>query len=61
MLDLRRSGDFVGENMFSEEGEYPVSEVCLEDILTCGFTRSQFEELVFIKKRGLSPIFCQDY
>ena len=46
MLDLRKSGDFVGENMFSEEGEYPVSAVCLEDTLTCGFTRTQFEELV---------------
>jgi len=46
LLDLRKSGDFVGENMFSEEGEYPVSAVCLEDTLTCGFTRSQFEELV---------------
>lgn len=46
MLDLRKAGDFVGENMFSEEGEYPVSAVCLEDTLTCGFTRPQFEELV---------------
>jgi CRP/FNR family transcriptional regulator len=46
MLDLRKAGDFVGENMFSEEGEYPVSAICLEDTLTCGFTRSQFEELV---------------
>lgn len=46
MLDLRKAGDFVGENMFSEEGEYPVSAVCIEDTLTCGFTRSQFEELV---------------
>jgi len=25
---------------------YPVSAVCLEDTLTCSFTRSQFEELV---------------
>jgi len=32
--------------MFSEEGEYPVSAVCLEDTLTCGFSRKQFEELV---------------
>ena len=46
MLDLRRAGDFVGENMFSEEGEYPVSAVCLEDTMTCGFTRKQFEELI---------------
>jgi CRP/FNR family transcriptional regulator len=46
MLDIRKAGDFVGENMFSEEGQYPVSAVCLEDTLTCGFTRKQFEELV---------------
>jgi CRP/FNR family transcriptional regulator, cyclic AMP receptor protein len=46
MLDLRKAGDFVGENMFSEEGEYPVSAVCLEDTLTCGFSRNQFETLV---------------
>lgn len=46
MLDIRKGGDFVGENMFSEEGLYPVSAVCLEDTLTCGFSRKQFEELV---------------
>ena len=45
-LDIRKAGDFVGENMFSEEGQYPVSAYCLEDTLTCGFSRSQFEELV---------------
>ena len=45
-LDIRKAGDFVGENMFSEEGQYPVSAYCLEDTLTCGFTRSQFEDLV---------------
>ncbi len=46
MLDIRKAGDFVGENMFSEQSQYPVSAVCLEDTLTCGFSRSQFEELV---------------
>lgn len=45
-LDIRKAGDFVGENMFSEEGQYPVSAYCLEDTLTCGFSRSQFEQLV---------------
>jgi CRP/FNR family transcriptional regulator len=45
-LDIRKAGDFVGENMFSEEGEYPVSAYCLEDTLTCGFSREQFEQLV---------------
>ena len=45
-LDIRKAGDFVGENMFSEEGQYPVSAYCIEETLTCGFSRSQFEELV---------------
>lgn len=45
-LDIRKAGDFVGENMFSEEGEYPVSAYCLEDTLTCGFSRNQFEQLI---------------
>ncbi len=45
-LDIRKAGDFVGENMFSEEGHYPVGAYCLEDTLTCGFSRIQFEKLV---------------
>jgi CRP/FNR family transcriptional regulator len=45
-LDIRKAGDFVGENMFSEESEYPVSAYCLEDTLTCGFSRSQFEQII---------------
>ena len=56
-LDIRKAGDFVGENMFSEEGQYPVSAYCLEDTLTCGFSRSQFEELVLqYPKVGLQII-----
>jgi CRP/FNR family transcriptional regulator len=45
-LDIRKAGDFVGENMFSDQGIYPVSAICLQDTLTCGFTRSQFEQLI---------------
>ncbi len=45
-LDIRKNGDFVGENSFSEEGKYPVSAVCLEDTLTCGFNKNQFEQLI---------------
>jgi CRP/FNR family transcriptional regulator len=56
-LDIRKGGDFVGENMFSEEGHYPVSAYCLEDTLTCGFSRSQFEQLVLQHPRlGLQII-----
>ena len=45
-LDIRKAGDFVGENMLSEEVQYPVGAICLEDTLTCGFSRTQFETLV---------------
>lgn len=45
-LDIRKQGDFVGENSFSEEAEYPVTAICVEDTLTCGFNKAQFEELV---------------
>jgi CRP-like cAMP-binding protein len=56
-LDIRKAGDFIGENMFSEEGHYPVSAYCLEDTLTCGFSRSQFEQLVLqYPKVGLQII-----
>ncbi|MBB1094266.1 cyclic nucleotide-binding domain-containing protein, partial [Rhodopseudomonas palustris] len=45
-LDIRKDGDFLGENVFSDQGRYPVSAICLEDTMTCGFSRSQFEQLV---------------
>jgi CRP/FNR family transcriptional regulator len=32
--------------MFSKEDQYPVSAYYLEDTLTCGFSRRQFEQLV---------------
>ena len=56
-LDIRKAGDFVGENMVSEEGHYPVSAYCLEGTLTCGFSRPQFEQLVLQHPRiGLQII-----
>lgn len=45
-LDIRKGGDFLGENIFSDKGGYPVSAICLEDTVTCGFNRSQFEQIV---------------
>ncbi len=45
-LDLRKAGDFLGETMFLEEAAYPLTAACLEDTLTCGFTREGFEALV---------------
>ena len=46
-LDIRKGGDVLGENMFSEEdGEYPLTAWCMEETLTCGFTREGFEQLI---------------
>lgn len=45
-LDIRKSGDFIGENTLNEDLEYPVNAVCLEETLTCGFTKTGFERLV---------------
>lgn len=56
-LDIRKAGDFVGENALSEEGKYPVSAHCLEDTLTCGFSKAQLEQLVIDHPRiGLQII-----
>jgi CRP/FNR family transcriptional regulator len=45
-LDMRKGGDFLGENMLSEETDYPVSAWCMEDVLVCSFTKERFERLV---------------
>jgi CRP/FNR family cyclic AMP-dependent transcriptional regulator len=45
-LDIRQAGDFLGETMLTEDSVYPLSAVCLEDTLTCGFTKTGFEKLI---------------
>jgi CRP/FNR family transcriptional regulator, cyclic AMP receptor protein len=45
-LDIRKAGDFLGESMLIEEGEYPLTAACLEETLICGFTKTSFERLV---------------
>jgi CRP-like cAMP-binding protein len=46
ILDIRGGGDFLGEGMLTAEEEFPLSAVCLEETLTCGFSREGFEALV---------------
>ncbi|MFH2125767.1 MAG: Crp/Fnr family transcriptional regulator [Pseudomonadota bacterium] len=46
ILDLRGGGDFLGEGMLTSEDQFPLSAVCLEETLTCGFSREGFESLV---------------
>src|SRR5208283_515494 len=45
-LDIRKAGDFLGEQVLNEEFDYPLTATCLEDSLACGFTRQGFEELI---------------
>ncbi len=45
-LDIRRAGEWLGENVLLEEGEYPVGATCLEHTLLCGIERKLFENLV---------------
>ncbi len=45
-LDIRKAGDILGENVFSEEAEYPVNAQCIDDTFTCGFSRNRFESLI---------------
>ncbi|MBZ0154855.1 MAG: Crp/Fnr family transcriptional regulator [Alphaproteobacteria bacterium] len=45
-LDIRKGGDFIGEQVLNEDFDYPVSSVCMEDSLACGFSRASFEKLV---------------
>jgi CRP/FNR family transcriptional regulator len=45
-LDIRKAGDVLGENLFGEDGDYPMTAWCMEETLICGLTRAQFEKLV---------------
>jgi CRP/FNR family transcriptional regulator len=48
-VDIRKAGDFLGEyllNDLDQDYYYPVSAWCLDQVVTCGFTRPAFEELV---------------
>lgn len=45
-LDIRQSGDVLGESMFNRDGIIPVNATCLERTATCGFTKDGFEQLV---------------
>lgn len=45
-LDIRKAGDVVGETVLNEDMEYPVAATCIEETLSCGFTKKRFEDLV---------------
>lgn len=49
VLDIRKPGDYLGEYLLNDlenEYRYPFSAWCLDEVFTCGFSRSAFEGLV---------------
>jgi CRP/FNR family transcriptional regulator len=49
ILDIRKPGDYLGEyilNDLEKEYPYPVSAWCVDRVVTCGFSRKSFEEMV---------------
>ncbi len=46
-LDIRKSGDFIGEYMINDqENFFPVTATCMEKTLICGFTQEIFDRMV---------------
>jgi CRP/FNR family transcriptional regulator len=45
-LDIRKPGDFLGEYIFNDDFNYPVSAWSMEETVVCSFTKDRFEKLV---------------
>jgi len=57
ILDIRKAGDFFGEQVLNDEFDYPLTATCLEESLACGFTRQGFERLILdVPNIGLQVI-----
>ena len=49
ILDIRKPGDYLGEyilNDLEHNYPYPVSAWCVDKVVTCGFSRRSFEEMI---------------
>ena len=45
-LDIRKGGDIVGESVLHEDADHALTAICIEDTITCGFSKATFENLV---------------
>ena len=43
-LDFRKAGDFIGENIFTGQEDYPLSAWALEDTITCLMATLSYQE-----------------
>ncbi|MDR2368671.1 MAG: Crp/Fnr family transcriptional regulator [Deltaproteobacteria bacterium] len=49
IMDIRKPGDCLGEYILNDLGsdyDYPVSAWCLNKVVTCGFSRAAFEDMI---------------
>ncbi|MDR1081723.1 MAG: Crp/Fnr family transcriptional regulator [Deltaproteobacteria bacterium] len=49
ILDIRKPGDYLGEYILNDMETafpYPVTASCVEQTVTCGFTKSSFERMI---------------
>jgi CRP-like cAMP-binding protein len=46
-LDFRKAGDLIGENIFTGQENYPLNARAMEDTITCGFNKKNFNKLIF--------------
>lgn len=46
ILDIRKSGDFIGEQNFWDDFKYPGSAICVQDSYICSFDKVSFEKLI---------------
>jgi CRP/FNR family transcriptional regulator len=45
-LDIRKGGDILGEGVLDEDADYSLTACCVEQTITCGFSKAAFEKLV---------------
>ena len=57
ILDIRRKGDFLGEQIFWDDFKYPGTATCMADCYICGYSRDAFEKLIMdYPKIGLNVV-----
>ncbi|SKA25605.1 CRP/FNR family transcriptional regulator, anaerobic regulatory protein [Trichlorobacter thiogenes] len=51
ILDIRKTGDFLGEQIFWEDFKYPGTAICMQDSYICGFDKAGFEKMILENPR----------
>ena len=46
ILDFRKNGDLFGENVFADEGVFPMHAIAMEETVTCGAKKADLEKII---------------